>query len=85
MPTAFGGTHLNVMSADGSANSRRVLVTTKAGTGIDDPIWSPNGDWILYRVIPITNGEQTGIGDLWMVPSSGGEPRLVLKSAIADW
>ena len=82
---SFGGTHLNVMDADGSADSRRVLVTTKAGTGIGDPVWSPNGDWILYRVTPITNGEQTGIGDLWMVPSSGGEPRLVLKSAIADW
>jgi hypothetical protein len=82
---SWGGVHLTVMNADGSADSRRVLVTAEAGTGIADPVWSPNGDWILYRVIPITDGSQTGIGDLWMVPSSGGEPRLVLKSAIADW
>jgi Tol biopolymer transport system component len=81
----FGGSELSVIDADGAPGSRHVLATNEAGFGFDDPIWSPNGDWILYRVIPMDGVSQTGIGDLWMVPSAGGEPRLVLESAIADW
>ena len=81
----FGGSELSVIDADGAPGSRRVLAKSEAGFGFDDPIWSPNGDWILYRVIPMDGVSQTGIGALWMVPSAGGEPSLVLESAIADW
>jgi Tol biopolymer transport system component len=81
----FGGSELSVIDADGAPGSRRVLAKSEAGLGFDDPIWSPNGDWILYRVIPMDGVSQTGIGALWMVPSAGGEPSLVLESAIADW
>jgi hypothetical protein len=83
--SGFGGSELSVIDASGAPASRRVLATSEAGFGIDDPIWSPNGDWVLYRVIPMDGVSQTGIGDLWMVPSAGGEPRLILNSAIADW
>jgi hypothetical protein len=83
--SGFGGSELSVIDADGAPESRHVLATSEAGFGFDDPSWSPNGDWILYRVIPMDGVSQTGIGDLWMVPSAGGEPRLVLESAIADW
>jgi Tol biopolymer transport system component len=83
--SGFGGSELSVIDADGAPASRHVLATSEAGFGFDDPIWSPNGDWILYRVIPMDGVSQTGIGDLWMVPSRGGEPRLVVERAIADW
>ena len=83
--SGFGGSELSVIDADGAPGSRHVLTTSEAGFGFDDPIWSPNGDWILYRVIPMDGVSQTGIGDLWMAPSRGGEPRLVVERAIADW
>jgi hypothetical protein len=83
--SGFGGSELSVMDSSGDPASRHVIATAEPGFGFDDPVWSPNGDWILYRLIPMDGMEQTGIGDLWMVPSSGGEPRLVVERAIADW
>jgi hypothetical protein len=62
-----------------------VIANAGPGFGFHDPVWSPNGDWILHRLIPMDGVEQTGIGDVWMVPSTGGEPRLVVERAIADW
>lgn len=83
--SGFGGSELSIIDGDGAPASRHVLATSEPRFGFNDPVWSPNGDWILYRVVPMDGVSQTGIGDLWMVPSGGGEPRLVMKNAIADW
>jgi Tol biopolymer transport system component len=81
------GTRISVKPTDDAPGGGRAVATVPDGApiGFDDPTWSPNGDWILYRQEPVVDGQQTGIGDLWMVPSAGGEPRLVIKNAIADW
>ena len=81
------GTRISVMAVDAGPGAARDIVTVPDGAefGFDDPRWSPNGDWILYRRVPVIDGQQTGIGDLWVVPSAGGEPRQVIKNAIADW
>jgi TolB protein len=62
------GYRIKVMAADG-ANSRFV---TQGGTeGINDvrPTWSPDGKWIAY------SSDRGGGDGIYIVPSSGGQPR----------
>jgi hypothetical protein len=49
--------------------------------GDGDPNWSPDSHWLLF-----TRGASAeSLGDLWIVASDGGEPRLLERNAVADW
>jgi Tol biopolymer transport system component len=68
-----------VMDADGGNLTR--LTTSPTARGDMDPVWSPDGDWIVF-----TRGtSDTDLGDLYIVSSAGGEPRLLERNAVADW
>jgi hypothetical protein len=75
----FGGSAggINVMDADGGHVTR--LTTSTSQDGSDRDIhWSPDG-----RSIVFSRGPE--FGDLYIVSSSGGTPRLLVKNAVADW
>jgi hypothetical protein len=68
-----------VMDGDG-ANPVRLVSSPDQGS-VFDIHWSPDGAWILYG----QGRTETTLGDLWIVPSTGGEPRLIASNAVADW
>jgi dipeptidyl aminopeptidase/acylaminoacyl peptidase len=67
-------TGIFVVDSDGSN-------LTQLTDGADDtPIWSPDGSWLAF------NRDQGIIEpSAWVIPRTGGEPRLVVESARADW
>lgn len=67
---------LEVINVDGTS---LVRVTQHDGAR-GAPVWSPDGQWLLFNTVA-----EAGLGDVWLVPAAGGEPRLVVHSAIADW
>jgi len=78
----FGGAAAGVyvMDADGRNVTRLTTSSNQADGGGDrDVHWSPDG-----RSILLTRGG-AGFGDLYVVSATGGKPRLLLKSAVADW
>ena len=67
------------MDADGGNPVR--LSNAAIDGGDRSPLWSPDGAWVVFsRVAP--NGS---LGDLYIVSSTGGEPRLLEQNAVADW
>jgi len=68
---------LYVMDGDGR-NVTRLTTSTDPEGGDRDVHWSPDG-----RSIVFTRGPD--FGDLYIVPSAGGTPRLLVKNAVADW
>ena len=70
---------LYVMAADGS--NPTLLVASPGDFSIFDPRWSPDGQWLAYH----RDRTDSSLGDLWIVPSAGGEPRLIVSNAVADW
>jgi dipeptidyl aminopeptidase/acylaminoacyl peptidase len=73
------GSGIYVMAADGGNPVRLSNATTLGGDR--SPLWSPDGAWIVFsRVAP-----DGGLGDLYIVSSTGGEPRLLEQNAVADW
>jgi WD40 repeat protein len=66
-----------VMDADGGHVTRLTTSTSQDG-GDRDVHWSPDG-----RSIVFSRGSE--YGDLYIVSSSGGTPRLLVKNAVADW
>ena len=67
------------MDADGGNPVR--LSNAAIDGGDRSPRWSPDGAWIVFsRVAP-----DGGLGDLDIVSSTGGEPRLLEQNAVADW
>jgi len=70
-----------VMNADGSNLTR---LTTPGRPELDHDIaWSPDGSAIVF-----TRGTTTEfghLGDVYVVPAMGGEPRLLISDSIADW
>jgi hypothetical protein len=63
------------VDADGG-NVRRLTAGSDGA-----PIWSPGGDLILFSRVPA----DAWPGDLWVVPAGGGDARLVVRNAVADW
>ena len=45
----------------------------------EDPVWSPDGSKIVFR------GEMDGTGDIWVMPSQGGDPVQITSGADNDW
>ena len=69
-----------VMNLDGSGLHR---VTTPERPNRDHSFaWSPDGTSILFSR---GNTSKPGLGDLYVVASTGGEPRLLLTDAVGDW
>ncbi len=44
-------------------------LTSDSGAFEANPVYSPDGDWVLFE------SDVTGNRDLWLIPASGGEPR----------
>ncbi|MEO6349048.1 MAG: hypothetical protein ABIP53_00145 [Candidatus Limnocylindrales bacterium] len=74
------GRGLWLMNADGSGLIR---LTAPPKPDRDYSVaWSPDGASILFSR---GNSTKTGLGDLYVVSTSGGEPQLLLTDAVADW
>jgi Tol biopolymer transport system component len=74
------GRGLWVMDADGGKPVR--LVPATADDEIRAPLWAPDGASIVYSQGALT---ETRMTDLWIVSSGGGDARLLLRNAAADW
>lgn len=70
-----------VMNADGGNVTRLSTGSDGVTDGDRDPFWSPDGKWVVFSRGPY----DASLGDLYIVPATGGEPRLLLKNAVADW
>jgi dipeptidyl aminopeptidase/acylaminoacyl peptidase len=67
--------------ADGSDLTRLSTGSDGITDGDRDPFWSPDGKWVIFSRGPY----DASLGDLYIVPATGGEPRLLLQNAVADW
>src|SRR5438128_2749010 len=55
---------------------------------VGDPQLSPDGKWIAYTVTDIDKTANRGIPQIYLVPASGGEPKLLgsgLRSSSPRW
>ena len=52
-------------------------LTLTAERGDGQPTWSPDGAWVAFY------GVRAGVGGLYLVPSTGGDPRLAAPDATA--
>lgn len=76
------GGGIYVMDRDGSHLVRLTTAATSSGVDADQsPVWSPDMAWIAFT----RDVSDTSLGDLWVVPSAGGEARLLEHNAVADW
>ena len=74
------GRGLWVMDADGGNPVR--LVATRADDDIRAPLWAPDGGSLVYSRGALS---ESRMSDVWIVPSTGGAARLLLRNAAADW
>ncbi|GBC83122.1 Dipeptidyl-peptidase 5 [bacterium HR10] len=51
---------------------------------LGDPQISPDGRWIAFTVTTIDKAQNTRNTDIWLVPTSGGEPRQLTTHPAAD-
>jgi hypothetical protein len=70
-----------VMNSDGSSPTRLTAPDRKRVQD-HDIAWSPDGSAILFTRGDLT---QSRLGDLYAVPSAGGEPQLLFSEAVGDW
>jgi len=78
--SAGSGRGVWVMNPDGSGLTR---LTAPPRPAVDHSIvWSPDGSTLLF-----SRGDTstTGLGDLYELPLTGGEPQLLLNDAVGDW
>ncbi|MEZ4417033.1 MAG: amidohydrolase family protein [Gemmatimonadota bacterium] len=77
-----GQNNLWVMDADGS-NPRAVLSDQSAR--FVEPVWSPDGRYIVVRRQPLPEPGQNDRGGLWMVHRDGGKGVSLTTVAGASW
>ncbi len=71
-----------VMDRDGDHPMRLTSAPGPGGVDRDQaPMWSPDGSWIAFT----RDVSDTSLGDLWVVPSAGGNERSLVQNAVADW
>src|SRR5262249_662411 len=51
----------------------------KQGGSAGSPTWSPDGKWIAFDA-----RAKTAASDVWMVPASGGEPKVLVDPPIEN-
>ncbi|HYC70859.1 MAG TPA: S9 family peptidase [Opitutaceae bacterium] len=51
---------------------------------VSDPQLSPDGQWVAFTVSDVVYDENRTNSDIWVAPTSGGEPRKVTNSPKAD-
>jgi Tol biopolymer transport system component len=73
------GRGIYVMDADGGNLAR--LTSAAIDNGDRSPLWSRDGAWIVFT----RWADDGSLGDLYIVSSTGGEPRLLVQNAVADW
>jgi dipeptidyl aminopeptidase/acylaminoacyl peptidase len=73
-----GSGELYVMDRDGRNQTR--LSDDEGG-----PVWSPDGKWIAFWRINRLVPEGQNRLELWVMPSDGGEARLIAQHAAAGW
>ncbi|MGH8951632.1 MAG: DUF5050 domain-containing protein [Acidimicrobiia bacterium] len=72
---SFTNTDIWMMNADGSS---QVNITNNDATAESHPTWSPNGGEIAYV------RDETGLGDIWKMRSSGSASVQLTNSPAAD-
>jgi Tol biopolymer transport system component len=79
-----GGDDGGIYVIDRDGTNRRRLTNSPTSSGIDrdrSPIWSPDAAWVAFT----RDVSDTSLGDLWVVPSGGGDASLLARNAVADW
>ena len=51
---------------------------------VADPQVSPDGKWVAYVVTRYDKEKNGGNSDIWIVPSTGGEPRQLTRDEKRD-
>jgi dipeptidyl aminopeptidase/acylaminoacyl peptidase len=64
---------IRVMNSDGSGAQQ---LTSDGAYRDERPLWSRDGEWVLFARL---DGERKA--SLWLMPSSGGEPRMLVDLA----
>ena len=76
-PDANSNSDIWIVAADNTDQGQTLLqVTTNPGSD-GSPAWSPDGEWIAYTTVTEPEIIWYATGHLAVVPSSGGEPRLL--------
>jgi hypothetical protein len=74
----FGLTVIDVDTAE-----PRVLTVPPDGARDEEPRWSPDDAWLLFRRVSVPRTEPSRV---WIVPAAGGAPRVLAADAdLARW
>src|SRR5579883_435313 len=85
MRTLLGLILILALAAPAFAAGRAMTIDDLlAVKGVSDPQISPDGQWVAYVVSEIDRATDKTNSDLWLVPTSGGEPKRLTTSAGPD-
>jgi len=71
------------VAADRPTGARQALTAPPAGESDDEPRWSPDDAWLLFRRSPVDAPER---GRVWVVAAGGGGARPLEPAATdARW
>ena len=58
---------------------------TRLADGDGPAAWSPDGTWVMFLRFDWDLNEETFRSEVWVVPSAGGQSRLIARPAAAGW
>ena len=70
---------LEVLSTSGSAATARVLATFNGAVTVSMPMFSPDGKEICFEVVPQRPNVSDPHRGVYVIPVSGGKPKLLYK------